>query len=334
MAQRRTLQSAVQKQQSSEEKIKGNALYFLQDKDMHLDIEDAGSWARALSKLSDKEALAAIKEKASDPRRPKLAMVTIEANADGGDAPPHVRRHVDILLQENPDGGYDFTVPDVYKRDGPEEYEICGVILPAASFTKAVSDDWKTLYEARGIRALLARQSEINREIRKTIPSDSYITSLRKDQLPKIIKSIEELSERQAKMLADLDVPEEQLDQVRARLKLAISRQKEMEAELAEWDDTNDPFTRALEMNPNREESEKIDDAFASCFLEFAHKLAVEADLTTDAFEVWKEMATGEDYRNAMAVVTKGNDSAQIYAREATPISRDRARHLNDRTLN
>lgn len=321
MATRKT--KVVEKIISSEDRIKGNALYFLQGTDLRLEIFDPLSYLRTLEGLSAEEKLKHLEGLDMERVSPKLGIITVDEA--GGE-----KRHVNVPLN-GARGLYVASIPDLYPRDGADKYVICDTVHVKKSFTKEIHDRWEEHHANRELGANLARQSEIRREVRKTIPSSEEIKSIRQ-QLPELRKTQKSLAEKQAAMFNDLNASPEDVEKVVARLDLLTDRIKSLEAKVDEWENSNDPFAKALEASGLNRELGKLSDQTNLAFLEFVHALSLEDGRTDETFEEWKAKATAEDYANAIEVVGEGN-AFWTYGGSAKALSREEERRRSLESL-
>ncbi len=304
--------------ESSEDKVKGNALYFLQGREMRLEFLDIPSLIASLDGIPDEEKLAHFMSLAKSLKTPRLKIVTV-----GEDGVKKVHRDVP-LKGEN--GVYDLQVPDIFPRDGADKYEVCGTVHIKQSFTKDRHDTWEVMREEKALAKNQARQSEIRREVRSKIPSNEEIHSIRQ-QLPELRNTLKTLSKRQAEAFLDMDVTPEQLEQIAVRIKLTTTRIKDLETQLTTWENSNDPFAQALEASPLNKELQDLSDETNLAFLEFIHKISVEDGLTDESFDDWKARANADDYANAIELVSEGNAFwTNPYGKVATPLSQEQER--------
>lgn len=321
---------ATSKIDSSEEKIKGNALYFVQGREFTLEVFDLPSYLERYKELPDGEVVAHLRSLAASQRTPKLGFFTVT-----GEGEEAIKEHNPIKL-EGEGGRYKGVIPDLYKRDGAERYEVCGTIHTKRSFTKGQHDAWEDFREKQELPKVLADISRIRREIRKKIPTDEDIQNKRQ-QLPDLRKSQRELSKKQSSMFLDLDVSDEQLQHVSERLKLITTRIKDLETEISTHESSNDPLKQASESGPESKELQKLNDKVNVAFLEFLHTLSTEAEgeaHTDDNLDKWLGVAGADDYANAIELVSEGN-AYWTSGQAAKPLSREDERKLeHSRVLN
>jgi hypothetical protein len=304
------------KLESSEDKIKGNALYFMQGREVRLHVFDIPAYLRSIESLPAEEKEASLASLAKSQRSPKLTVLTHDGEGE-------TKNHRSLpLVGEN--GIYTFQVPDIFPRDGADKYEVCDTVHVKRSFTKSEHDAWEAHSEKHELSKTLADQSDLRRKIREAIPSDEDIKSTRA-QLPELRKTQKQLIEKQQAAYLDVEVTEEQLEKMGARLNLVTTRIKELETELSKWEGTNDPFQKALEASPLRARLQELSDKTNLAFLEFMHQLSVQEGKTTESFDEWTARATAQDYLNAIELVGEGN-AFWTYGGTATPLSRDEER--------
>lgn len=312
---------------SSDEKIKGNALYFLQGKEVELETFDVQSYLNSLGSLPAEDIIKHLKQLASERFVPKMNIITV--SEDGTE-----RKHLNVTMFPTAQPGrYRMTVPDLYPRDGAPKYLICGTVHVEQSFTKAVHDRWEAFSEERKLPENLAEQSRVRREVRALIPTNEEIRSIR-DQIPELRDAHEQLSKKQAKMFTDLDVDDQELERVSKRLRALSTHIAALENEVRTWESSNDTFETALKTSGQQKRLQELSDEANLIFLEFVHQLSVEQGKTDEDFEAWKARATADDYANATRVVSVGNEF-WTFGAAARPLAReDEQRMEYERTLN
>lgn len=281
----------VEKRTSSEDKIKNLSLYFLQGLEVRLE----GVPAELLEALDTA----------------KVAL-----HGDG-----KLLGHAPLRAQG---GALGFTVPDLYPDDGPEVYAVCGVAFPAVSFTFDEHVAWTEFAEERELSQNLARQSELALRITQSFPTDEEINSV-SQQLPELRRAHTELIKRQANAYADLDMSEEEVERISARVRLTSARIKALQSQLEAWSQQRNPLEQASVADPLARELQGLKNAYNVAFLEFCHRLATQRGLTGDAWDTWRERATGDDYANATEVIAAGN-GFWTRGQEPEPMNRQQRR--------
>lgn len=276
---------------SSEDKIKDLSLFFLQGRTLRFEG------------LPDGAPL-------------KVGIVTSQEGED--------KKHVEVPLRSVDGGAFELLVPDVFPDDGPDTYLICGVEYPLVSLTVDQHEAWEKFAEERKLSENISERNQIAIEINKTIPSDEDINRMMLE-LPRLMDTRTQLMDKKAELTRDLNTDDKTIAKVTARIALTTTEMKESQEAINAHSDKHDFHKLAVANSPHRHRLQKLRDEYRLGYLEYAHTLATEKELTKDAFEVWKNTAVGSDFDNAEKVVSEGNDLLTL-GQDAQPLNRDQRR--------
>jgi hypothetical protein len=319
-------QRASSKVESSEEKIKGNALFFMQGHQMIWEGLDWLEFAQKLGGLSDEEKLTKLAELAQFSKTPKVSIRTFSKDEEGKVTDVH---HTNVPLMAEGGGKYRMTVPDLFPRDGAEKYLINDLLFYVDSFTKDDHIAWETWSEEQGLTELFAKQTAVRRNIRSVVPTDDEIDSVRQE-IPGLEQARQTLQEKQKAAYADLDLDDDAVTKISARLKLTNTRIKELRTQLYVWENESDPLELAKKTQPMTKELEGLEAEVNCIFMTFVHDYALRNSMTSLTLDEWLEQADEQDYSNAIQWVASGN-ARRMLGRIARPITREeeRARELH-----
>ena len=321
-------QRANDKVESSEDKLKNplNSLFFMQGHHMIWEGLDWLDFARGLESLSDVEKLARLIELAKVSKDPKVAIRTVTTDENGV---VQDIQHTNVPLFREGSGKYRMTVPDLYKRDGADKYLINDQLFYVDSFTKDDHIAWETWSEEQKLGENFAKQTNVRRGIRSVVPTDDEIDSVRQE-IPGLEDARQKLQEKQKAAYADLDLDDDAVTKISARLKLTNTRIKELRTQLYVWENESDPLELAKKTQPMTKELEGLEAEVNRIFMTFVHDFATRNQMTTLTLDEWLEQADEQDYSNAIQWVAEGN-ARKMLGRIARPITREeeRARELH-----
>lgn len=308
----------IEKQISSDEKIRGLSLYFLQGRDVALEGLDWLEFLQNLASLSDVHKLARLTQLGLAYRTPKVSIRTITINQEDETVETN---HVNVPLRHDPTHGFVMTIPDLYPHDGPAQYEICSTVHSAVSFTKAQHDEWDAFREEKGMNDLRSRIVQLSAEINQSVLTPDELEAEEK-LLPKLEIARDALIQREADAFSDLEVSDDALAGIRARLELTVARMAEIKARAKQYLTDNDPFDMAKSLSPKGEELDQKNTEYEKGFLEFVHRMSMREGIMKETLETWLIGAKREDYANAQAWVSEGNAS-WTRGPESVPLSRE-----------
>jgi len=232
---------------------------------------------------------------------------------------------VDVTAEPVAPGAFKATVPELYAKEEPETYAVCGVPIPVRNYTQDEYLEWLDLSQERKLE-------EGQAQIRKILADhrDQFQTGVDAEtagkRLPAFVNQRDALIELEAKDLfafmkaGDYGQPSgaEKLDIVNGRIKdlVAVIEQANI-----------DPMEHFDKTSEGGQKLRKLEQAEREANLEFVHRLAERDSLTEEPFEAWKKRATREDFDNATELMNEGNDS-WVYGKGAEPLTRTERRRL------
>ena len=332
--------TATQKTTSSDEQIKDFSLYHTQGRGMRLEGMNFLSWLQRMNGKQDDEILAEVKKAARHFRLPKVALKLAKfelARGDDGemllqDGLPQlveIKHLVDVPLTPVKDaaGVYDLQYPNIYKHDGPTEYEVCGTQHKALSWPKELHDEWNAYKTEEGLDTAFNEMKELEVKIADGVPSSQDLKAM-EDELPGLIDTRTGLVAKQNAAYGDLDVTEEQIDRLAARVKLVNARIDFIQSEQRRWRTEHDPFEVARRLSPDGERMKVLERKLEAGYFGFVHRLALRGGLTRDDLGTWEKRATKADFDNAQELVAEGNASWTSRANQARPMTREDHRRV------
>lgn len=303
---------------SSEDKLRNplNSLFFGQGKKFRHETFDFLGWLKDLEAKTDEEKLAALKDASKVYKHPKIGIYTTREDGE--------THHADASLTPTGGGVYDGEFPDIFPDDGPDPYLICGVEYPLISFITDEHIAWEAFADEHKLSENIARRNQITLDINKTIPSDEDINRMTLE-LPSLIETRSQLITAKAKLTRDLDTDDEAIAKVTARIVLTTAEMQAIQDAMHAHANKHDFYQLAVDNSPHRKEMQELRDAYRLAYLEYAHRLATQKELTTETFDAWKKTASGSDFDNAEFVVSEGNDLLTL-GQAAQPLNRDQRR--------
>ena len=280
------------------------------------------------------------KGSAAAKRRETLSIFFMEGEAFRIEGTPEVVEHLtlklyahdaqgtahlaDVIPEHKEDGAFAGMFPELYVKEDPETYAVCGVAIPERSYTQDEFFEWRDLANKYELAAGQAEMQRISIKLEKEFGNTVEVKNAKK-RLPAYEKELQELIEQEAKDLYAFIEPQDGKPSGAEKLEIVTSRVKDLQAVIDQG--AVDPITRLDKTSEDGQRYERLERVDREAHLEFVHMLATKQGLTTEPFEAWRGRATGDDFANAAELMNVGNDY-WLYGKDAEPLSRKERRKL------
>ena len=224
----------------------------------------------------------------------------------------------DVMPERTDQGAFKGTFPDLYTKEEPETYAVCGHPIPVRSYTQDEYFQWRDLAQKHKLAEGQAKMQKIRIDTRKAMSTGVDVDAAKK-RLPTFQKAYDDLIKKESENpFAFSQEQQEQLD-------LAVQRIKGFEAVISEGD--VDPIAQLEQTSGLGTEFEQLAKVDREACLEFVHQLATQDGLTKEPFEEWRKRANGIDFENVQELMNVGNDY-WLFGTDAEPLSRTDRRRL------